>query len=123
MRSTLFRILISFLMLAGCLLSCRHDSDLASAPVISFKNNVQAIIVGNCTQSGCHTGGSDAEFALVSFEDVASVVNPGNADNSNLFEAITGRSGRIMPPSPQPMLNDNQIKFIYLWIEQGAKNN
>ena len=104
------------------LLSCRHTADLSSFPEVSFQNNVQAIITANCTQSDCHTGQGHL-FPLLTYDDIHEYVESGNADNSKLFEAITGRSGKIMPPPPQSVLTEDQIKYIYLWIEQGAKNN
>jgi uncharacterized membrane protein len=116
-----------FVILAFCLVefsACRHETDLSSFPEVSFSANVQAIIIGNCTQSGCHTnqGNDHHEFPLVTYEDISGYVSAGNADNSKLFEAIIGRT-KVMPPPPQSMLTDEQIKYIYLWIEQGAKNN
>jgi len=81
-------------------------------------------MIGNCTQSGCHvSSGDDHLFPLVTYEDIAKQVQPGDAANSRLYTVVRGLSGHLMPPPPQPMLTDEQIKFIYVWIEEGAQNN
>ena len=111
------------ILLYAMFVSCRHDGVVPNSPEISFSNDVQSIIIGNCTQSGCHPSSSDHEkFSLVTYDDVMKTVEPGNARNSKLYETITGQ-GKLMPPSSQASLTDQQIKYIYLWIEQGAKNN
>jgi len=105
--------------------SCRHSSDLPELPEIKFSTDVQSILVGNCTQGGCHGSGSDhRQFSLVSYDDVinSGTIDKGNAHNSKLFQAITGRNS-IMPKAPQTPLTDLEISLIYVWINQGAKNN
>lgn len=99
---------------------CTREPELDGYPEVSFINEVKPIISANCTQAGCHTG-SRGEFPLVSYEDIAGAVSPFNARKSELYKAITGRSERMMPPSG-PM-DDEQIRTIFVWIEQGAKNN
>ncbi len=118
---------MKFLPLLVCFMaflsSCRHDVVVPESPEISFKFDVQAIIVGNCTESGCHSAGSDQPNPLVTYDDVMRSVNQGDARNSQLYQRIVGKSGNLMPPSPKRILNENEIKLIYVWIEQGAKNN
>jgi hypothetical protein len=118
-----FPIVIAILIFFG---SCKHSPKLDNAPIVSFKNDIQPIFSGNCMQSGCHggtTGGEDGEaFPLDSYSSVFEHVKPGNADNSSIYKAITGRGGsRLMPPNAP--LPDNEIQEIYLWIEEGAQNN
>lgn len=103
--------------------SCRHDADFSGAPEISFKYEVQSIIIGNCTESGCHASGSDSPGSLVTFEEIQKRVSPGDPRNSQLYERVVGKSGSIMPPSSRTPLTNDQIRSIYIWIEQGAKNN
>lgn len=104
--------------------SCRHTSDSPVSPVVNFRSDVQSILIGNCTQGGCHGSIDNRRFSLVTYDDVmaSGTVIPGDAHNSNLFKAITGRNS-IMPKSPQTPLNDDQVRYIYIWIAQGAKNN
>lgn len=120
-RTTKSLLLLCFC--SGIFSACNHKADLSALPAISFSNNVQSIIVGNCTQSGCHADGSDRPHSLTTYDDVIKRVSPGDANSSQLYERIAGQSGNIMPPAPQAMLTNDQIRTIYLWIEQGAKNN
>jgi uncharacterized membrane protein len=103
--------------------ACVSDPDLENYPVVSFKNEVQPIIAGNCNQTGCHGGVNTEEFNLVTYDDVKIHVTPGNARKSNLYKVITGRSEEFMPPSPSNPLTEEQIRTIFVWIEQGATNN
>jgi uncharacterized membrane protein len=113
--------------LAACVIlcmlnACRHDVDLSGAPAVSFQSDVQSIIVSNCSESGCHSA-SGGKFPLISYADVRDNVTPGDARASKLYKSITGKGEKLMPPSPQPMLTNDEIRLIYLWIEQGANNN
>jgi uncharacterized membrane protein len=111
-----------FLLLA----SCRHETDVSAYADISFVSDIQPIIASNCTQSGCHSAQSEEVFSLVTYNDVIDrgEVKAGNAHKSKLYQAVSNHgSEKIMPPPPLAMLTSDQIKLIYLWIEQGAKNN
>ncbi|MBK6640034.1 MAG: hypothetical protein KBH11_01950 [Bacteroidia bacterium] len=102
--------------------SCTRESDLTNYPVVSFTNEVQPIIVGNCAQSGCH-GQNDEEFPLTSYDEISGRVEPGNGRKSQIYRVITGRALEFMPPSPSDPLTEDQIRSIFVWIEQGAQNN
>lgn len=107
--------------LAG-LFACQTDPNLVNAPEMSFADNIQPIIAGNCSMNGCHNQqGDDEAFPLITYDDVASRVKPGNARNSELYRSVANRTDRLMPPNGP--LSDADILTIYLWIEQGAKNN
>jgi hypothetical protein len=105
--------------LAGCI----TEPDLSSYPTVSFKNEVQPIISGNCGTAGCHGLVDAEECYLVTYNDIRFQVEAGDARKSNLYRYITGREEEIMPPSPASMLTNEQIGKIYLWIEQGALDN
>ncbi len=96
--------------------SCRHTADIPDLPSISFVQEVQPIIVNNCSKSGCHDGLS--KFELSTYSEISGRTSPGNAHQSSLYTTVVKRS---MPPS-QP-LSDEQAKLIYIWIMQGSKNN
>lgn len=119
----------SLIGIAFLLTACRHDTELSNLKEVSFANDVQPIIGGNCTQSGCHTGnvaGQDRSvFALITYDDIIKGgISPGNAHGSKIYQTISNRLfAKVMPPKPLPVLADDQVKLIYLWIEQGAKNN
>lgn len=112
-------LFICFLSLS----SCKHDVNISGAPEVSFKFEVQSIISGNCTESECH-GTNGQTFPLVTYNDIAGNVEPGNARNSKLYQSVTGKGGvSFMPPSSRQALTNDQIRLIYIWIQQGAKNN
>jgi hypothetical protein len=115
-RIAIFLFVISAALYAGCM----NEPNLESYPAVSFSNEVRQIIVANCTQPGCHGSG---QFGLSTYEEIRANVNPGNGRKSKLYRSITGRNYEFMPPSPSAPLTDDQIRTIFVWIEQGALNN
>lgn len=114
-------LIISLFCGLSVLAGCQSDPDLASTPELSFRDDIQPILSGNCTMSGCHSHSGESVFPLDSYDDVASRVKPGNARGSELYKVVANRSDRLMPPSGP--LADADIQRLYIWIEQGAKNN
>lgn len=113
-------------MVIFLLSSCVHETDVNSLKSVSFSSDIQPILASNCTQSECHGNSGDEEFSLVTYNDVMSNgdVKAGDAHESELYEVITSHGDdEPMPPPPLPPLSSDQIKTIYIWIEQGAKNN
>ena len=90
---------------------------------VSFSQDVQSIFDAYCTE--CHNGGTipldltegKAYDQLNSIEDL---LDPGNPENSELYERLIG-IGAIMPPAGS--LSQSNIDYIYVWIEEGALNN
>jgi len=105
--------------------SCTRDPDLSNVAEVKFSGDVQRILSANCNFSGCHGGGGHNEGSLTSYDDVMSYgdVKAGDAHRSKLYRVITNRSFQTMPPSGYSEVSAADIKLIYLWIEQGAKNN
>lgn len=122
----LFIILTTYFALISTLISaCRHDSDISATPEISYQNDIHPIITANCAMTGCHPS-SGGEFSLVDYNSLISNgdIKAGNAHKSKLYKAVIGDIGtERMPPAPTSQLSDRQLKLIYIWIEQGAKNN
>ena len=121
-------IALALMILIG-FTSCKHEVVVPTSPEMSFKTDVQPVLVGNCTQSGCHgTGGSvngggeERAFALSTYAEVMSKgrISPGNPSGSSIYTSIT--AGR-MPKSPYPFVPDQQVLKLYVWILQGAKDN
>lgn len=108
---------------AVVLLGCKHSVDYSQFPEVKYSADVSSLISGNCTQSGCHGIENPAAFDLLSYENVARYVSPGNPQKSELYQVIRDLSSNRMPPPPSSQLNESAIKTIYLWIGQGAKNN
>lgn len=107
--------------------SCKHDPIIPTNPAMSFKTDVQPIIISNCTTSGCHGGsnsghhGEGDAFPLLTYQDVMSRTTAYDANNSRIYTSLSGNGEGRMPPNGQ--LSDRQTMIIYLWIMQGAKDN
>jgi hypothetical protein len=105
----------------------------------SFSRDVQPVFSSNCAFSGCHAASVSASAnldlstgsAYESIVDVPSTqipsifrVVPEDADNSYLYQKITGASGidgEVMPRTGS--LNQTEKDIITNWINQGAKDN
>ncbi len=123
MNKYFLKIIITAFVLSSSIISCKHEPDLSGIPEISFANDIQAIISGNCAMNGCHANDAQSEFPLTSYNDVMNhgEVKPGNAHDSKIYEVLLENGDDKMPPNGN--LTEIQIKKIYLWIEQGAKDN
>ncbi|MEI6817849.1 MAG: hypothetical protein WCL14_14680 [Bacteroidota bacterium] len=107
-------------------IGCKHDPIIPDKPVISFKNDIQPILIPNCARSGCHDSSRHSEkFPIYTYADVMSheLVVSKDANNSRLYNVITGSGEKTMPPSQYGSLTNRQITIIYIWIMQGAKDN
>jgi hypothetical protein len=116
-----------------------------TTPAIHFSQDLLRIFTNNgaktCAQSGCHSGGTasfsggqnlEAANAHANIVNVSSTekpgvmrVQPGDAENSYLYQKITGAPGIVGAPMPLAggPLAAADIERIELWIEQGAVNN
>lgn len=105
--------------------SCKHEPVIPETPAISYQSDIQPIIIGNCTQDGCHGNVNPEDFSLLNYDEVMSntEIRPKNAQGSKLYKVINGAGEERMPRAPNSPLTDQQIQLIYLWIMQGAKNN
>lgn len=108
-------------------------------PVVRLSTDVQPIFSASCATSGCHSGSFpagelnlQAGTAWSATVDVASSeipslkrVLPGDAENSYLYQKITGAPGIVGQPMPFGSfpLPQVQIDTIAAWIVQGAQNN
>lgn len=137
MKPSLF---ISVLLLSAIgISSCKHDPVYPAYPnvtkppaeecdqsVVYFQNDVLPIFVSNCTMSGCHSSGSAADgIVLENYNSIMSsgVIDPNNASNSDVIEAVTETDpDKHMPPPPAASLTPSQIETISKWINQGAQN-
>ncbi|MBP7203860.1 MAG: hypothetical protein KBA32_11725 [Propionivibrio sp.] len=99
---------------------------------VSFKADIQPILVKNCLE--CHAaGGAGAEksgLLMSSYEDLmkgtrfGAIVKPGDALTSALIMLVEGRvDPSIRMPHHKEPLNKDQIAQLRAWVEQGAKNN
>ena len=92
---------------------------------IYFERDVLPILQSNCAFSGCHLTptNNNEHVGLATYSSVMSTadINPGNPNNSKLYESITeNESDDVMPPPPYSPLTSAQIQIIRQWILQGA---
>jgi uncharacterized membrane protein len=104
--------------------SCRTEPDLTGIPDVKFNTDVQRILSAKCNFSGCHAS-NGSYGSLATYDDVISrgEVIGGDARKSKLYRMITNRNSEYMPPKNYTEVSSEELKLIYLWIEQGAKNN
>jgi hypothetical protein len=104
------------------IVACRHAPTIPTSPVLTYNQDVTTIILNNCATAGCHDGGGrGGKRRLVSYTDVMQYVSAGKPFDSKLYNSITNLSFNRMPP--QGKMANEQIKVIYIWILQGAKEN
>jgi hypothetical protein len=105
--------------------SCKHEPIIPEQN-ISFATDILPIIQSSCQHSGCHDTITN-EFSLTNYQEVMEEgdIEPGNPEDSKLYEAITAPDGDEdrMPQPPYNRLSEMNIRKIYIWIAQGAKNN
>ncbi len=124
MKKRKVKTFVVLILSAVLWISCSHTPLIPVTPAVSFSKDVQPLIIANCAMSGCHNSTGGELFPLMTYNDIASsdLVTPGNAKSSRLYTAINGTGGdNSMPPAGQ--LGNDDVLMIYLWIEQGAKNN
>jgi hypothetical protein len=119
------RLKLVFFLSMGLLLfisfqACKHPADLSAVPEISFSGQIQPLIIANCSKSGCHGESAYERFPLTTYDEIIrdGQVIPGQAHGSNLYDVILNGT---MPQDGK--LSNETIQLIYVWIEQGAKNN
>jgi hypothetical protein len=118
MRLRLIVILIALVVISACI----RETDMEGVPEATFSGDIQRILSANCNFPDCHGVGGE-ETGLNTYEEVKGHVEAGNARQSTLYRVVTGRSTEEMPPSGYAKLSGDDIRLIYIWIEQGAKNN
>jgi len=128
-RQSLHSVILGLSLVTISLLfsSCTHEAELppvvpgTTYDSVCFESEILPVIQSNCAKSGCHDGAE--EFALQSYADILSVINPGHPNDSELYEVITENQGSddFMPPSPNQPLTSEQINKIELWILEGAR--
>lgn len=117
------RRLSSYLIFSLMILACNYREE--KIPKVfnmgsSFLSVGQQVFKPNCYS--CHSGGEPA--AGIDLSNYSELVKPeagliafGDPLNSTLY--LNVQSGRMPPRGPR--LNDAEIKMIFDWIKQGAK--
>lgn len=121
---TKFILVVTLTILVFIIQSCRTEPDLTGVPDIKFSTDVQRILSAKCNFSACHAS-NGTHGSLATYDDVISLgeIIGGDARKSKLYRMITNRTYEYMPPKNYTEVSSEELKLIYLWIEQGAKNN
>lgn len=93
---------------------------------VTFQHDIYPIMLSGCEQSGCHDSTGNETFTLINYSDLMNenLIVPGKPKKSRLYQVITTATGEsFMPRLPYGPLTDRQIRLIYIWIAQGAKDN
>jgi len=111
------------------LASCYKDKNVilnvpAITRTVTFSQDILPIFNKSCNMSGCHTSGgqtpnlspSNAYNSLI----IGNYVDKNNAENSILYQKLTGKRGTPMPPTG---INQDYNALVLAWIKQGANNN
>lgn len=99
--------------------SCKHDGVPADQlEQICFTDQVLPIFQNSCGTSGCHDSRGEAGYVFTDYTSIMKAINPGNADKSKAYQAITS-TFQLMPPNNALPIGKRTL--IRLWIEQGAK--
>lgn len=111
-----FIILITFtLSMTSCYYDEIYEAELPVDTVVEFSADIQPIFVANnCT--GCHDGNLDPDLTSGNEYNslVPDYVDVGDADNSELFNKLSGGHGNVGAVS---------LLLIEEWINNGALDN
>ena len=117
-------VFFSTIILSGIFTACQNKPVIPDTPAISFSTHIQPIIASSCSADGCHGTMNGTSPSLLTYDEVMTIVTAGDAHKSKFYNVIVKNVGDDrMPKPPTAPLTDDQMKTIYLWIMQGAKNN
>ncbi|MCA9141058.1 MAG: PSD1 domain-containing protein, partial [Planctomycetales bacterium] len=100
-----------------------HGLSVAEEP-IDFDSQIRPILSDACF--ACHgpdQESREADLRLDNADDAASVIEPGDAEGSELYSRLVATDSEIvMPPKDSgKQLDQNQIAILRRWIDEGAK--
>ena len=85
---------------------------------VDYETEIQPIFDSNC--GNCHLGDSSGDLNLSNYNNLmsADVIEPGNHEDSELYDRITRNNSATgdMPPGNSE-LSQSQIDLIALWID------
>ncbi|MCC7439132.1 MAG: hypothetical protein IT211_11620 [Armatimonadetes bacterium] len=130
-RTTLATTILSILAAAVAVVGC--DSGFVTDPRdivfpesdVSYSQHVQPLFDLSCTTSGCHDGFTQAAgLRLETYADLfqkPGMVRPNDSARSTLRLAMRGVT--VLHPRIEPLLTENQVRGVAIWIQEGASNN
>lgn len=120
-----------FLMFLIIFSTCKHettqipignnnpdDTLINTYDSVCFNTQILPLISASCAQAGCHDPIKHEEDLILN--SYSGIMKLGTA---NLLVAVKLSSGKkMMPPLPQPRLDNSSINLIQRWINEGSKN-
>lgn len=97
------------------------DGIFAQEDTVDFKKTIKPLFEKYCIS--CHGPDEVQVFRIDDKEDAMDFIEPGNAEESILYEVlVTDDEYQLMPPPDEenPM-SAEEIKLVKLWIDQGAE--
>ena len=108
-----------FLLFVGSVVA---PSDMASADDINFNRQIRPILSKHCLV--CHggdEGSRQAGLRLDIRDEALAAIEPGDAQNSEMYSRITlDNDDRMPPPEHGQALSQAEIELVKNWIVQGA---
>ena len=103
-----------------------HCQLAGAADPVDFAKQIKPLLQKYCVS--CHGGemvesGFRADFGSLLLEggDRGTVIVPGDAKKSLLYQVLVGEGDVAQMPFELPKLSDEQIALVEVWIDQGAK--
>ena len=113
-RTAVFTLIILLFVIPGCQnLTPRFNPDTAVAP--TYSSISASILVPACV--GCHSG--SGEYSYDSYTNTLKSLVKGNPASSALYMAV--KNGSM--PVGNRALSSPEVKAIYDWIADSARNN
>ena len=121
------------LILGGLMLGTFMMAGCSFEPNVSYQADVKPILDKHC--KSCHMEGGAGFVAsglrMDSYEDLMKgtkygpIVVPGDSLSSTLNILVEGRADESirMPHTDTDVLNEDEIRTLKLWVDQGAKDN
>lgn len=110
---------------AAVFFGCKHDPVLPEHEV-SFSQEIMPIIQMGCSHAGCHGDSLNTMPPMTNYAEVMEFgeIKAGDPNDSKLYKRIIETDDdERMPKPPYSPLSEKNIKLIYIWIAQGAKDN
>ena len=130
-----FTFYVVFVLAWSHSLLAEDGREIAALPTdvnVSFSRDILPVLQKNCL--ACHNKSeTEGDLVLESVDliskggDSGPAIEPGNGDESLLFQVAAHREEPVMPPEDNEVgakpLSPKQLALLKLWIDQGAKRD
>ena len=100
------------------LISCKKDKASAydCSNEVSFAQQVEPLIVQNCSTSGCHDVSASGGYEFKDYSTISSAAE-------RIVSAIKHESGIAPMPLGEEKFSDSLIGIVDCWVASGKQNN